>query len=90
MTIAELRALAPEWDGAPDDVVQGAIDAAEATIDSTWGAHLERGLVVLASRKLARSPFARDMRLVSREGVTVYDAEWFELCAIHGSGGSVV
>lgn len=77
MTASEFKAAFPEFEKAPDALVNAKIRIAELRTNSTvWGEQYEIGVSYLAARLLALSPFGRPMQLVNKDGSTVYDEPW--------------
>jgi len=81
----------PEFAQADDAVVEAAIDYATLrTPASVWGDNQNAGIGLRAAKKLALSPFARNMGLVAKDGSTVYDEELDELVQVVAVGGLVI
>ena len=80
VTAASLKAAHPEFGAAPDAVVTATIARSVACHDSeVWGTLLDMGVDLHTCDLLARSPYAREMRLVKAEQTTVYRMEWERL-----------
>ena len=77
-SIAQFRTHFPEFgstssDGASDALVQAMIDRAAELHDSmVYGTQHMQAVLWQAADFLARSPFARDMKLVAGDGSTMY------------------
>jgi len=76
VTVADLRREFPEFTPAPDAVLEAAIAAGYVAHDAqVWGSHLDLGVMLYACDRLARSPYARDLRLQMQDGRSVYQTE---------------
>lgn len=70
------RALFPEFNTAPDQLVQSRLDQAALRIDpAVWGSRAGEGQAYLAAHLLALAPGGQFARLVSKEGKTTYGNE---------------
>lgn len=91
-SVSDLRAAFPEFgtgssDGAPDSLVQSAINQAADLCDEE--VYLDRhtqAILYHAADQLARSPFARDLKLVGKEGDTAYSKRADRLMRISACG----
>lgn len=78
-SIADLRAKFPEFgttstNGASDALIQLAIDHAAQLCDATvYGDQHTQAVLLEAADDLARSPYARAMALVGKDGSTSYE-----------------
>lgn len=82
VTASTLKEAFPEFDGATDAHVTATIALATARCHSaTWGDLRDQGIMYMSCDLLARSPFARDMRLVAKDGTTVYQETFDQLLA---------
>ena len=64
----------PEFASADDNLVAAKLGDSILNCDATaWGPLLKQGVYYYTAQTLALSPFARDMKLVSKDGTTVYD-----------------
>jgi hypothetical protein len=87
MTIAEFLESQPEFTGAEDTLIQAKIDEATRRRRSeVWGDLQEDGIRLLTCRLLALSPYGRAMKMVSKDGTTVYDEENTRLCRVVAVG----
>jgi hypothetical protein len=79
VTVASLRAAHREFadtDHPTDAEVQAAIDKAERFYsEACLGTLYDDAVELKACQALARSPFARDLRLVKDKGATIFDEE---------------
>lgn len=76
MTVADFKAAMPEFQDAPEPLVETALqDAAELCPESVWGEFTDNGIRYTAARRLALSPYARELALVGDDGRTVYDRD---------------
>jgi hypothetical protein len=76
MTPAEFKAEFPEFNAAPDALVQAKLDdAVQLTDGAIWGALYWQGVKYAAAELLARSPFGRSMQLADNSGNTAYSAD---------------
>ena len=76
VTAASLRLARPEFLSASDDVINPMIAAAYLAHDAeVWGSLLDLGVELYVCDQLARSPYARDLRLQKDEERTVYQHE---------------
>ena len=77
VTAASLKVNRPEFANADNTVVTNFIAKAERRhCSDVWGDAYDDGVELLTCDMLARSPFARDLRLVKESGRTVYFDEW--------------
>lgn len=86
LSLSEFRTLYPEFDGAPDAIVQGCLDYAEArTPVDIWGDLEPEGHGLLAAHLICMRPEGRDMRL---EGglETIYSKQRAHLNRVVASG----
>ncbi len=75
------RALYPEFDTAPDALVQGWLDIAANRIDTAvWGVRAGEGHCLLTAHLLATSPFGQMSRMSSAAGESVYGVRFAEAC----------
>lgn len=80
VTAASIRAAHPEFEPVADAVVLPVIAAAYLAHDATvWGDLLDVGVDLYVCDQLARSPFARHLRLAKQEERSVYQYEWERL-----------
>lgn len=87
----DLRAEYPEFSNAPEALVQAKIDRAVVLTDEgVYDAHYGHAILLRAADMLARSPFARQMQLVSKDGSTPYSQELDTLTVINGACGAGV
>lgn len=87
MTPDDVRDAFPEFAEATDGMIEGAIRGASAKVDAaTAGTSYERLLGLRVAQILARSPFARNMTLVLKDGRTIYDDETTELTMLVAVG----
>jgi ABC-type transport system substrate-binding protein len=74
------RSLFPEFNTAPDAVVQSRLDQAQIQIDpAIWGDRSGEGQVYLAAHLLAISPGGQFARLLSKEGSSTYQKRYDEM-----------
>lgn len=67
------RSLFPEFNTAPDQLVQSRLDQAALTIDvAVWGDRAGEGQAYLAAHLLALAPGGQFARMVSKTGETTY------------------
>ena len=91
-SLASFRADFPEFgasstDGAPDALVTSVIARCALRCDEAFYGDLHTEAVALeAANVLARSPFARDMKLVAKDGSTLYSTEAARLRMIAAAG----
>lgn len=91
VTADQLKAAHPEFANVDDDLVNSAIqDAALLCPDTVWGDFADQGTRYRACRLLALSPMGRDVRLVNKDGSTVYDEQIELLVKIVSPGGRVI
>lgn len=91
MTAAEFKVEFPEFSGAPDALVTAKLADATARLNpDVWGDRLSMGIKYMAARMLARAPNARAMKLVDKDGNTIYDEEYRTLMLSVSSGFRVV
>lgn len=64
MTVAQFKAKFPEFNGAPDALVQSRLDESYETCPANvWGARQDQGASWLAAHLMSRLPQARRMRI---------------------------
>lgn len=69
----EFKAAFPEFNGAPDTLVQAKIlDAAARTSAVAWGDKHTMGVMYRTADLLAKSPMGRKMRMMLKDGTTAY------------------
>lgn len=91
VTAAEFKAAHPEFVNCTDDEVTAKLaDAALLCPDAVWGDFADQGTRYRAARMLALSPMGRDVKLVNKDGSTVYDEQIDLLVSIVSSGGRVI
>lgn len=74
------RSLFPEFDTAPDNLVQSRLDQAALQLDlSVWGTRSGEGQAYLAAHLLAISPGGQFARLQSDKGKSTYGTRYEEL-----------
>lgn len=72
-SIAQFKARYPEFATASDTLVQAVIDdAAQMFAADVMGVQHTQAVAAQAADFMARSPFARDMKLVLKDGSTAY------------------
>jgi len=77
VTAASLKAKHSEFDVVADATVTLFITHSESLHDETvWGDLYDYGVEYKACDLLARSPYARNLRLVPEGDVTIYQREW--------------
>lgn len=91
VTAASFKLAHPEFTNVDDDLVDLKLaDAVTMCPDSVWGDFADNGVRLRTARALALQPSGRDLRLVNKDGSTVYDADLGRLVMIVASGGRVV
>lgn len=91
VTAAAFKAFHPEFVNVDDDLVTRKLaDAATLCPSFVWGDFADNGTRLEAARALALSPPGRDLKLVSKDGETVYDIDLKRLRLIVASGGRVI
>jgi hypothetical protein len=91
VTAESFKLAHPEFTNVDDDLVTLKIADAEMLCpDSVWGDFADMGVCFRVARALALLPPGRDLRLVNKDGSTVYDADLARLTLTVASGGSVV
>jgi hypothetical protein len=75
INFATFVASFPEFSTATETLVNAKLADADARTSSSYGETREQRVFYLTARLLALSPFGRDMKLVSDDGSTAYDAE---------------
>lgn len=79
-TTGTWRSLFPEFNTAPDQLVQSRLDQAELQIDpAVWGDRAGEGQAYLAAHLLALAPGGQFARLVSKTGETTYGTRYRDL-----------
>lgn len=79
-TAAAFKAEYPEFEDAPDALVEAKLNQAGLELDATiWGVRAATAVSLLGAHKLACSPFARAMKLVLKTGDTYYLQEYKRL-----------
>lgn len=74
------RSLFPEFNTAPDILVQSRLDQAEIRIDpAVWGVRAGEGQAYLAAHLLALAPGGQFARMVSDKGKTTYGSQYDEM-----------
>jgi uncharacterized protein DUF4054 len=77
MDLATFRILAPEFKNAPDEFVQGYLDAAAQMLNATeYGGAYDTAHRLLASHMMAVSPFGRMARMLNDKGESTYQTEF--------------
>jgi len=86
VTRASLRTNNPEFEDAPDDVIDAKIANATARVSTTvvGDTVIDNAVEQLACHLLALSPFARDMRLVREDSTTIYMDEYHRIIESQG------
>lgn len=91
VTAEQFKAKHPEFSNVDDSLVDNALeDAAVLCPDDVWGGLADQGTRYRAARQLALSPMGRDVKLVNKDGSTVYDEQINLLVQIVSSGGRVI
>lgn len=81
----DLRTEYPEFSNAPEALAQAKVDRAlSLTDEAVYGDQFAHAVLLRAADMLARSPFARSMQLVSKDGSTLYSLELARLTDING------
>lgn len=81
----DLRTEYPEFTNAPETLAQAKIDRAlQLTDEAVYGDQFALAVLLRAADMLARSPFARQMQLVSKDGSTPYSVELDTLTVVNG------
>lgn len=87
MTAAEFKALFPEFNNAPDALVESRIAwATSRTPADIWGDDQDQGIAWYAAHFLALLPAAKDMRKGEKPGESMYLRERQRMNAIVSSG----
>jgi hypothetical protein len=74
------RSLFPEFNTAPDILVQSRLDQAAVRIDTAiWGQRAGEGQAYLAAHLLAIAPGGQFARLVATDGNTTYKTQYDEM-----------
>jgi hypothetical protein len=80
------RSLFPEFNTAPDVLVQSRLDQAALQIDpNIWGQRAGEGQAYLAAHLLAIAPGGQMARLVSKDGSTTYKT-YYDLMVVQVAG----
>jgi hypothetical protein len=91
VTAESFKLAHPEFANADDDLVELKIaDAEDLCPSAVWGDFADSGVRFRTARALALLPASRDLRLVNKDGSTVYDADLARLVLTVASGGRVV
>lgn len=93
ITVSNFLVEYPEFKDAPISLVQAKLqDALILTPCQVWSAGLLRkqGTFLHCARLLALSPFARHMKLVNKDGSTLYDSQLLKLKQTVTSGFRVL
>jgi len=91
VTSTSLRTEHPEWEDAPDAVVDAAIARAQSLISATvLGDRFDDAVALKACQLLALHPQGRDMRLEKDESRTIYDGPLEALLRAAGSAYRMV
>jgi len=81
----------PEFENLGDTYIETKITSAELLCpDAIWGDFADQGVMLRTAQQLALSPPGRDLKLVSDDGKTVYDAELMRLRTIVSSGNRLI
>ena len=93
-TVAEFRAHFPEFQNAPEQLIQAKLDEAALEVDpDQWGTKTDSGVRYLTAHKLALSPWGTAARLaVNGPGgfVTTYQTHYESLVSQVYKGGLVL
>jgi hypothetical protein len=91
VTVASFKAQYAEFDAADDAMVAAYLaDVSLLVPVSVWGELQDQGIKLHLAKRLALSPWGRDMKLTSKDGSTVYDDQLFDLQMIVAGGGRVL
>jgi Protein of unknown function (DUF4054) len=88
LLLADFRSRFPEFEKAPDALVNSKLSDASDQLDHTvWGSILDQGVGYLAAHLLSRSPWGQQARLDAKDRKTTYLEAFQELQARVGAGG---
>ncbi len=74
------RSLFPEFNTAPDVLIQSRLDLAQLQIDpAIWGDRAGEGQAWLAAHLMATAPGGQFARLLSKEGSSTYKVRYDEM-----------
>lgn len=91
VTAAQFKAAHPEFANVLTPEVEAKLaDAALLCPESVWGDFTDQGVRYRAARLLALAPMGRDVKLVNKDGSTIYDEQIDLLVKIVSSGGRVI
>ena len=77
----------PEFAGRGDDLLSSCLNAAaQRTPAARWGSRQFEAILYLTADMMARSPFAREMRLVAKDGTTIYEGTLNQLRTVNMLG----
>lgn len=91
VTASSFKLAHPEFTNVDDDLITLKIADAEMRCpDAVWGDFADEGVRFRVARALALMPPGRDLRLVNKDGSTVYDMDIARLVLAVSSGARVV